>query len=280
MVFFGILAIFYQVISLVPAFHGLGVAAKTLGIQGETARDGRQTLTIEFLQECGNRKTQNLPLGKDCLKYLTKTPKAPLGIDQWMEEDVSPSNSTMAVLRRARRDLPEPQSVDTTAPRSISSTDILTRFLWVWLGIGVCMFLVVIYPYRKYTIVICPRKTIAFSFKGLTLMGAIGVGYCTYVLYTNLFRQRSRWNAAHEFLASCELLSENDLTIGDDCVRYKTNKRIKPRPGLSLSDEMAIVFGTVSLVVSVVSIGILVIARKTRTPERRERAIDTIQRRQ
>lgn len=148
-----------------------------------------------------------MPLGKDCLKYLTKTPKAPLGIDQWMEEDVSPSNSTMAVLRRAGRDLPEPQSVDTTAPRSISSTDILTRFLWVWLGIGVCMFLVVIYPYRKYTIVICPRKTIAFSFKGLTLMGAIGVGNCTYVLYTNLFRQRSQWNAAHEFLASCELLS-------------------------------------------------------------------------
>jgi len=38
-------------------------------------------------------------------------------------------------------------------------------------------------------------------------MGAIGVGNCTYVLYTNLFRQRSQWNAAHEFLASCELLS-------------------------------------------------------------------------
>jgi len=72
MVFFGILAIFYQVISLVPAFHGLGVAAKTLGIQGETARDGRQTLTIGFLQECGNRGMSDIVANSDDLDRVIR----------------------------------------------------------------------------------------------------------------------------------------------------------------------------------------------------------------
>ncbi|KAG4440702.1 hypothetical protein IFR05_003796 [Cadophora sp. M221] len=100
MLIFGILNIAYQATSLVPAFRSSVVAAQALDVQGDTAHDGRQTLTYGFLQECGNRNVQNLPLGKDCVKYLTKIPKAPPDIDEWMEgEGDAVWNSTTTRLR-------------------------------------------------------------------------------------------------------------------------------------------------------------------------------------
>lgn len=62
MLIFGILNIIYQATSLVPAFRSSVVAAQALGMQGDTARDGRQSLTYGFLQECGNRKVRSTPV--------------------------------------------------------------------------------------------------------------------------------------------------------------------------------------------------------------------------
>lgn len=53
---FGALTLLYQAISLVPLFQSTSVAAHALGIQGDSARDGRQSLTHGFLQECRERK--------------------------------------------------------------------------------------------------------------------------------------------------------------------------------------------------------------------------------
>ncbi|PVH82260.1 hypothetical protein DL98DRAFT_530362 [Cadophora sp. DSE1049] len=84
---FGILTIIYQALSLAPSFQSARIASYALGVQSDSAREGRQAVTLEFLQECSNRKSQNLPLGKDCVKYLLRTPKAPSDIDEWMHDD-------------------------------------------------------------------------------------------------------------------------------------------------------------------------------------------------
>jgi hypothetical protein len=58
MVIFGTITLFYQFISLVPAFQGALAASQGLRVQVESETDSRQSLTYGFLSECANRKVR------------------------------------------------------------------------------------------------------------------------------------------------------------------------------------------------------------------------------
>jgi hypothetical protein len=103
MVIIGALTLLYQFASLFPAFQGARTASRGLEVQVQGAADTRQSLAYSFISECMDRKvwalqnltqdllmvvsqSQDWPLGPDCVKYLTRTPKAPPDINKWMIE--------------------------------------------------------------------------------------------------------------------------------------------------------------------------------------------------
>ncbi|PVH82259.1 hypothetical protein DL98DRAFT_530361 [Cadophora sp. DSE1049] len=90
---FSILTLVYQGISLIPAFQSARSARLQLQME-RSDEGGRQTLAYGFLSECANRKAQGLPLGTDCLIYLSKTPKAPWDMDKWMADSTDKAHAT------------------------------------------------------------------------------------------------------------------------------------------------------------------------------------------
>lgn len=102
-VIFGVTTIIWQGISIVPTYQGVKIAMQGIQLQTESEADGRQGIAYSFMQECANRKTQDLPLGPDCIKYLIRTPKAPPDIEMWLVESLptnltSPTNGTSPTI--------------------------------------------------------------------------------------------------------------------------------------------------------------------------------------
>jgi hypothetical protein len=60
MVILGTITLFYQFVSLVPAFQGALAASRGLQVQIEGENDSRQSLAYGFLSECANRKVWTL----------------------------------------------------------------------------------------------------------------------------------------------------------------------------------------------------------------------------
>ncbi|KAH7360998.1 hypothetical protein BKA65DRAFT_547698 [Rhexocercosporidium sp. MPI-PUGE-AT-0058] len=261
MLVFGILNVMYQTTSLVPAFRSAGVAAQALGMQGDTARDGRQTLTYGFLQECGNRKAQSLPLGKDCVKYLTKTPKAPLDIDDWMEDNNEAApNSTSARLRR--RDIGLPASyVDNDVEASAAESPTNFR-LWLYIDL-ICVIVVVVCMgkskesrlhmqliFQETKLFIwhkmdkgCRRlRRLSDILQSPSDKTAESIRIIGFILYTLLFifmfgrwiKQQWRWKVASEFITQCKSRIENNELLGEDCTKY-TGKKLKPQPEFEMN---------------------------------------------
>jgi hypothetical protein len=73
----------------------------------------------------------NLPLGPDCIKYLSKTPKAPHDIDNWMI-DIPESNSTRLslVVRGLELTKQEVQQNHTVSSTSTSTVEDWTLNWW------------------------------------------------------------------------------------------------------------------------------------------------------
>ncbi|KAL5326459.1 hypothetical protein ACEPPN_004144 [Leptodophora sp. 'Broadleaf-Isolate-01'] len=259
MLIFGILNIIYQATSLVPAFRSSVVAAQALGMQGDTARDGRQSLTYGFLQECGNRKAQNLPLGKDCVKYLTKTPKAPPDIDDWMEDDdKAMANSTTTRLRTRDMDFDFPVTHvddDKVGMKAVQSPASFRMWMYFDL-ICIAIILVCIWQGKESRQYIQRMLQYSRSFIGYKMrqsgfhLGRVGrilmspsniatrrLRIIGFILYTLLFifmvgrwiKEQWRWKVASEFIAQCKSRIENNELLGEDCTKY-TSKKLKPQP--------------------------------------------------
>jgi hypothetical protein len=143
MVIFSTITLLYQLISLIPAFQGALAASQGLQLQVKGESNSRQSLAYGFLSECANRKVcassarsgiaeyivkaQNLPLGSDCLKYLTMTPKAPPDMDNWMIDPPGSNTSTAFVARRnitvSLKQLNQSRQISTPKAEKTSSRD-------------------------------------------------------------------------------------------------------------------------------------------------------------
>jgi hypothetical protein len=167
-----------------------------------------------------------LPLGPDCIKYLSKTPKAPHDIDSWMV-DLPASNSTNSALA-ARDILPMKQEAaqNYTIPAFPNPTTENGRRAWTafalvvmivvtWLLLFFC-----IYPKLLRRISsrcsqlfagrfellegsISPKAT--YYFKRLLIFLAILLFVASWVAVVMNLHKQQRWSAVSEFLAACKM---------------------------------------------------------------------------
>ncbi|KAE8449083.1 hypothetical protein EG329_008466 [Mollisiaceae sp. DMI_Dod_QoI] len=120
---FGILTLIYEAVSVLPAYHSALSAAEGVNLQVKSEADSRQALAYSFLQECENRKIQNLTLGDDCIINLAKTPKAPPDIDDWlMEAPASRLKAFMLMMRNIALPMRQTANMDGYMPIDTSAT--------------------------------------------------------------------------------------------------------------------------------------------------------------
>ncbi|KAK0100420.1 hypothetical protein ONS95_008368 [Cadophora gregata] len=284
MVAFGVLTIVYQGISLIPAFQSSRTALRALGIQWESARDGRQTLVFGFLQECASRKAQGLPLGNDCEKYLARTPKAPPDIEEWLE--ATPLGNVVRVLRKIR-DLVYTGSdgsgtLHPDTPSWVSGGERQQEWSKVRLYLVMALIVFVLLCVAKSRrfrsdvgrirstahILYGPFAMIASSSLATWIIysvvfgGTISLGIWIYFDY-GIPSKIQRWDAVFEFLEECNFRENHDIPLGDDCIIY-ASRRIVPRPSTGIAyHAVTLLCLTISVTACVLSITSLVMQWST-----------------
>lgn len=166
-------------------------------------------------------KSQKLPLGPDCTKYLTTTPKAPVDIEEWL---INPPSDNLT-------EIPLPLRPPQLVPRQAGSQDgevnnlppeindiYLTNFQIV-LVMSVSILAILLYAKQRrkfftlYDRYMSRRlRPLEFCF-GRTTVRFLAWSYTIWILYSFVqlggsiywvFFMRARWSAAADFLATCE----------------------------------------------------------------------------
>jgi hypothetical protein len=169
-------------------------------------------------------KNSNLPLGPDCVKYLSKTPKAPHDIDNWMVDPLA-SNFTTSAL--AVRDLlptekETAQNHTIPAPFNLMIED-WTRSWWIF-ALSMTVFVTIIllllclssmwqrrsYGNCSYVFLLewlesYMRAKAAYYLKTLVATGATLLFVASWVVVVMQLQKLQRWSAASEFLAVCKM---------------------------------------------------------------------------
>jgi hypothetical protein len=241
-VLFGIVGIVYYGVSLIPPFEGLRY-------QGESNANNRQTMAYAFLQECATRKVrklprprslespkrdvnewlqlQNLPLGRDCIKYLAMTPKAPPDIDIWMVDPPVSNTKKMRLLIRnfihvAKEMITRPsEAPDLTEPcYDGPGTGLLAGHEFAF-GIVSLALIYIFHPQIRYLLgeifwlsilpstlefVRRPTPTISKYQWAVWILMLVSTVYTLVLLYQTLFYMPTGWAATSEFLATCKAL--------------------------------------------------------------------------
>lgn len=165
----------------------------------------------------------DLPLGPDCIKYLSKTPKAPHDIDNWMI-DIPESNSTGLFLavrgpELAKREVQQNHTVPSPS-MSIAEDRALNWWnvafwvmvLWTISGIACAVLPFLRRMTAKYTddsnhidgLLLEPWIITRFARK-LFIFGIWLLFWVSWaVILIHLYKQQ-RWTAASEFLATCKM---------------------------------------------------------------------------
>ncbi|CZR54584.1 uncharacterized protein PAC_04468 [Phialocephala subalpina] len=265
---FGVLTLIYEAVSLLPAFHSSLSAAQGVNLQVKSEADSRQALAYSFLQECENRKAQNLPLGEDCIKNLAKTPKAPPDIDDWlMDAPVSRLRAFMLMVRSvlvfAKR-AENNRNVYVCIDSSDGTWRTITIILWVLLErTGMISLVQLVHRYLSDRLfVFLGGRTPSWNNFLFVLLGgwtplwmnlkpigkvkmlALGIVTVASLLLEleHLLQTRhkhQRWTNSMNFMASCQLQSDLGVSLGEDCVQYLSRK-LKPQPSLDLEDKIGL----------------------------------------
>ncbi|KAH8767779.1 hypothetical protein F5882DRAFT_466253 [Hyaloscypha sp. PMI_1271] len=180
MVIIGAITLLYQFVSLFPAFQGAFATSRGLEVQIQGEADTRQGLAYAFLSECANRKNQNLLLGPDCEKYLTKSPKAPPDIDKWM------TNADISGVGLTNRGIVFSTSQLVTAASAILQRPApRTALMYAVFASGACSVLLLLSAF-KYGVVcsvagILMSPVFALFFLSMSRVSAITVGWSIFL---------------------------------------------------------------------------------------------------
>ncbi|PMD36769.1 hypothetical protein L207DRAFT_89910 [Hyaloscypha variabilis F] len=233
-VIIGILTLLYQFISLSPAFQALQVQ-----IQGEV--DSRQSVAYGFLSDCANRKSQNQPLGPDCEKYVTMTPKAPPDIDKWVIDPQASNSSSSTLATRvavlvARND----QNLPPFAAPYVGRFDVYYIVRPAFSDLRFWVIFVVLSGAIMYWDMLSTGKVLLLVLPML-------------YLWMQVILDFRSWSATLEFLEACRNQENLGLPQGDDCLKYR-GKELRLQPTLSLSQLVAQVSLLISLALALLQV--------------------------